>query len=69
MGRIVVMVIGLGLTLSMAWFYLQTQAGPTRPGGHSAPRDRIDQMKEKKVQIEDDAQKRADEMFEKTAPP
>ncbi|MHB8877180.1 MAG: hypothetical protein ACYC8T_26075, partial [Myxococcaceae bacterium] len=68
MTKLLVVVLGAAITLGCAYFYLKGQAGQVSADGKSAPKQTLDNVRTKAKSIEDDAQKRADELMEKTTP-
>ena len=67
MGRIVAVVLALGITSFAAYFYVKGQAGASAEG-KSAPKQTLDNVRVKAKSIEDDAQQRADDLAKKTMP-
>lgn len=67
MGRILAVVIGLGAVAYGAYYALRGSIGS---GGteKSAPKETMDRMHDKAKEIEQDTQRRADEMMKKTTP-
>jgi hypothetical protein len=65
MGRILVVVLGLGAVAFGAYYAVKGNLGA---GGteKSAPKQTLDNVRAKTKAIEDDAQKRADEMMKKS---
>jgi len=57
-------VLGLLVVAAVAYYVLQRTAESTA-AAHSAPRQQLDNVREKAKDIERDAQKRADEVFKK----
>lgn len=67
MGRILVVVLGFGAVFAAAYFYLQRHANSS-VDEKSAPKQTLDNVRGAAKRIEDDAQKRSDELLQKTAP-
>ena len=63
MNRILVVLLGLGVLLGCAYYYIKAQAGPSIQAteGKSAPKQTLDNVRVKAKSIEDDGQRRADE--------
>lgn len=68
MGRILVVLLGFFALMFAAYHYLQGRQ-PQEVGANeaSAPKRKLDHVREAAKQIEDDAQKRADQLLEKSS--
>ncbi len=67
MGRILVVIFGAAVVLGAAWFYATGGAGARSDLEVSAPKKTLDNVRQAADRIEDDAQRRADELLERTA--
>ena len=67
MGKILVVLLGLGVTSFAAFYFLKTQAAASADQ-RSAPKQQLDNVREKAKSIEDDAQRRADGLMNKATP-
>lgn len=67
MGKILTLLLGLGVTMAGAYYFLKGEQGVTAEG-KSAPKARLDDVRAKAKTIEDDAQKRADDLVKKATP-
>jgi hypothetical protein len=65
MGRILAVVLGLGAVAFGAYYALKGNLGAADTE-RSAPKQTLDNVRAKTKAIEDDAQKRADEMMKKS---
>ncbi len=68
MAKLLALVLGLGITMFTAYYYIKGQVGPTRPDGKSAPKQTLDNVRGAAKQIEEDAQKRVDDAVSKGIP-
>ena len=67
MAKIIVTVMGLAIVMGVAYFYLTGGGNPMNAGGKEPPQKVLEKTRETAKKIEDDAQKRADDLFRKTA--
>ena len=67
MGRILVLVLGLAVVSYVAYFAITHRSAGMDDQGRT-PAETLQNVRVKAKQIENDAQKRADDMFQKTAP-
>ena len=65
MARLVSLLLGLLVVAGAAYYLLQGTAESSR-GQPSAPKQQLDRVREKTKQIEQDSQKRADDLFKKS---
>jgi hypothetical protein len=68
MARLLTVILGAALTAGAAYYYVKGQAGSSSIEGKSAPKQTLDNVRVKAKSIEDDAQKRADELGRKATP-
>lgn len=68
MGRILTVVLGLGVLVWGAWYALNRTASASAGADRSAPAQRLDNVRGAAQRIENDAQKSADELMRKTQP-
>ena len=69
MGKIIVTVMGLAIVMGVSYFYLTGAANPMNgAGGKEPPQKVLQKTRDAAKRIEDDAQKRADDLFRKTTP-
>ncbi|HCF58871.1 MAG TPA: hypothetical protein DFS52_12880 [Myxococcales bacterium] len=62
MGRLLLMVLGFVVVFGAAYFYV---TGGARVSGGEAPQQRLENVNEAAQRIEDDAQKRVDDLAKK----
>lgn len=68
MGKLLVLLLGLLVVAGGAYYYLEASARTAQPGGEpSTPSRQLDNVRGAAQHAEDDAQKRADDLMEKTA--
>lgn len=65
MGRILSLLLGLLVVVGIAYYVVQRTAETMGPGP-TAPKRQLDNVREKAKRIEQDAQKRADDLLKKT---
>jgi hypothetical protein len=66
MQKLIYLVITLGLAGASAYFYVKRTAAATAAAqGQSAPKERLDRVRNVAGQIERDAQRRADDLAKK----
>jgi hypothetical protein len=65
MARLLTLLLGLLVVAGVTYYVLQGTAAST-PTAHSAPKRQLDDVRERAKQIEDDSQKRADDLFKKS---
>jgi hypothetical protein len=65
MARLLSLLLGLLVVAGVAYYVLE---GTARSGGsvHSAPREQLDRVRDRSKEIEQDSQKRADDLFKKS---
>ena len=69
MGRLIVYLLGLGVIGGAAYFYVSGHGSvlpPAQSEAQSAPKETLDRARETAKRIEQDAQRRADELMDKT---
>lgn len=68
MGRILVVVLGLAVVLGAAYYYLNGQRGRTVEDvdAQVRPSQQLQNVREAAKRIEEDSQKRADELLQKS---
>jgi hypothetical protein len=66
MGKILTVVLGLGVLVWGAWYSLNRTASAGAGADRSAPAQKLDNVRGAAQRIENDAQKSADEMMRKT---
>lgn len=66
MARILALLLGLGAVAGAAYYVVRGQVAANGQPGASAPKQTLDNVRDKAKQIEDDAQKRADGLLQKT---
>jgi hypothetical protein len=65
MARLLTLLLGLLVVAGVTYYVLQGTAAST-PTAHSAPKRQLDDVRERSKQIEQDSQKRADDLFKKS---
>jgi hypothetical protein len=65
MGRILSLLLGLLVVAGVAYYVIEHSLQASA-SGHSAPRRQLDNVREKAKDIEQDAQKRADDLLKKS---
>jgi hypothetical protein len=65
MARLLTLLLGLLLVAGVTYYVLQGTAGSSA-SVHSAPRQQLDRVRDRSKEIEQDAQKRADDLFKKS---
>jgi len=67
MAKILVFVLGLGIVLGAAWWYLQRveEANLDHASAVSAPKRQLDQVREAADRMEDEAQQRMEQLDER----
>ena len=65
MARLLTLLLGLLVVAGVTYYVLQGSAAATA-SGHSAPKRQLDDVRERTKQIEQDSQKRADDLFKKS---
>ncbi len=67
MGKVITLVLGLGLVAGAAYYALRQTAGSNAEAGRSAPARQLDNVRQAADRAEAEAQKRADELGARTA--
>jgi len=68
MGRLVTFILASAVVLGIGYYVVQGNVGITKGGDKSAPAQTLDRVREKAHDIEQDAQKRADDLMRRTTP-
>jgi hypothetical protein len=66
MARILALLLGLAAVAGAAYYVVRGNLSANGQGGASAPKQTLDNVRDKAKQIEDDSQKRADGLLHKT---
>jgi hypothetical protein len=66
MARILALLLGLATVAGAAYYVVRGNLGANGQTGASAPKETLDNVRSKAKQIEDDAQKRADGLLQKS---
>ena len=66
MGRILSLLLGLLVVAGVTYYVIEHTLEASSATGKSAPRRQLDNVREKAKDIEQDAQKRADDLLKKT---
>jgi hypothetical protein len=67
MGRILALLLGLAVTAGVAYYMVRGNLAANGADGPSAPKQTLDNVRSKAHQIEQDAQKHADDMLKKSS--
>jgi hypothetical protein len=66
MGRILALLLGLGVVAATAYWVVRGNLATGGTQGPSAPKQTLDNVRDRAHQLEDDAQKRANDLAKKT---
>lgn len=68
MGRLIAVVLGIGVLAWVAWYAQGRTTGGSAEAGRSAPAQRLDNVREAARRIEQDSQQRAEELMKRSTP-